>query len=474
MELLQQQARPLKRCLILVCAGALTGCATVVDIAERHGDANLVQERVMNQQLLLNIVRASHRQPLHFSRIPYIKLPLISSAPWELNFPFGVVGAYGRNSAKSTVGGALITVEVAPQDSQEFMQGITTPVGLNLMNLYFQQGWPKQLVLYLFVEELRVVQTVETCDALKQADDSKKPVCDPNKKPERLSSVIERIRNNPGKDGELADFAKAIDTITKCELFVRSDSPSKGPRLADPWTAPVSSLLEATNAGLIGPNGDGLSLLVPGLNRLELRRPAGVENAPDCELPGSSPSPQALVGASANGNAIASTLLTLLKSGGATERGKAAQAGNTDLGGAGVAFSKMGVEKLEKKTLSVEIATRSPDGMVYYLGEVLRHPGKVTVARDGDPKSRAFLFGAQVSEATTMDLLPKQAAVWVDYWDRRYSIPRPNTPVPSSPGVKADAPKDRSMQALALVGQILQLQNKAAVPPRSAAFRVEP
>ena len=255
----------LTRLVPLACAGALSGCATVVDIAERHRDANLVQEQVMNQQLLLNIVRASHRQPLHFSRIPYIKLPLISSAPWDLSIPFGVVGAYGRNSAKSSVGGALITVEVSPQDSQEFIQGITTPVKLTQMDFYFQQGWPKQLVLYLTVEELRTIEKTVTCETFKP-DGGSVEICDPTKPQKSTEAVVHRFRNNPGNKSELEEFAKAIDTITKCELFVRSDPVQRGPRLAEPWTAPMSGLPEAINSGLVGHDGHDhydLKMVIP-------------------------------------------------------------------------------------------------------------------------------------------------------------------------------------------------------------------
>ena len=465
----------LKQWILLACAAALSGCATVVDIAERHQDANLVQEQVMNQQLLLNIVRASHRQPLHFSRIPYIKLPLVSSAPWEFTFPFGVVGAYGRNSAKSSLGGALITVEVSPQDSQEFIQGITTPVKLTQMDFYFQQGWPRQLVLYLFVEELRLLEKTLSCEAYRP-EGSLIEICDPKKPPKSVEVVLHRFRNNPGNESELKEFADAIDTITKCELFVRSDPALRGPRLAEPWTSAMTGLPEAISAGLVGHDGQGMALQFAVQSRLELRKPGGESNSADCQLPepepvaqGSTPRTQA--------TALRSRALeTALLRAGAIESGRSIVSQSPPIEAPPASLTLADLQAMPKpgvKTQSVEIITRSPDGLVYYLGEVLRGPGRVTIARDGDPSSKATLFSAQISDAAA-GLAPSQSAVWVDYWGQRYSIPWPSSRVSDASRVGAAAPTDRSMQALALVAQLLQLQNKSTAPPRTTSVRVEP
>ena len=469
MELLKQHGGPLKRCLVLVCAGALSGCATVVDIAERHGDANLVQERVVNQQLLLNVVRASHRQPLHFSRIPYIKLPLLSSAPWELTIPFGVVGAYSRNTAKSSVGGALITVEVAPQDGQEFIQGITTPVRLTLMDFYLQQGWPKQLVLYLFVEEMRLRESIVECKPLTPGGIAAQE-CAESDLVVSPEVVVRRYRNNPGNPTQLQDFAKAVDRITQCDLTVESDPPKRGPRLAEPWTAPVAGLPEAISASLFGFDGQGLALQIAGSSRLKLKQPIK-GSTPACELPGD----QSEAGSSSAKLRLQDDPLTNLsstmKSRGAKARVPSGMAGGApdlkDLspGAAGTAGPG---DKLVKgqKSYAAELVMRSPDSMVYYLGEVLRGPGEVRVARNDDSKSRATLFTARISDAGSDSNLGDVAA-WVDYWGKRYSVPRPTADA-------SGGPTDRSMQVLGLVGQILQLQNKGAAPPRATTVRVEP
>ena len=463
-----QGERIFRRGTTVLAAVALTGCATVVDIAERHVDANLVQERVMNQQLLLNVVRASHRQPLHFSRIPYIKLPLVTSAPWELTFPFGVVGAYGRNSAKSSVGGALITVELVPQDSQEFIQGITTPVRLSLMDFFLQQGWPKQLVMYLFVEEMRALTTTVTCAA---AIKDGVPTKECNKDiPTESQEHLRRIRNNPGDVEQLKVFAQAVDAMTECELVILADPPKRGPRFAGPWAVSLAGLPEAMNANLVGHDGQNLVLQIAPTSRLKLKPLNAGSAAEKCTITkdgGSSVTQLDLGGSEA---VDPQALRTIISRGGATAKPRLGFAESQALKDPAQASysSTRPVEngKLETKSIAFELVTRSPDSMVYYLGEVMRGPGRVTVRRDTGGDSRATLFAVQKPEPPSGSQ-PQDAAAWVDYWGLRYIVARPQVD-------KAGAPTDRTMQALALVGQILQMQNKAPAPPRSTTIRVEP
>ncbi|WP_088281782.1 hypothetical protein [Ideonella sp. A 288] len=419
-----------RRAMIAATAALSAGCANVVDIAERHGDANLVQERVMNQQLLLNVVRAAHRQPLHFSRIPYIKLPLASSSPWEFTFPFGDVGSYTRNSVKTSVGGGLITVEVSPQDSQEFIQGITTPVRLGMMELYLQQGWPKQLVIYLMVEEIRLYR-----------------------KTDAGQEIVLRFRNDPGDPNDLDRFAEAVDDITACDLAISPEPAKFGPALAPLWNAPLAGVPEAMQAGVVGLNGKVMSLqLAPG-SRFKLVPRAGEADPKNC-LPADSDKTQISAQELRSSNVATKreTLMQVIRKSGAVDRRTAQTTSETG-----------------PSAYSAEFVMRSPDSMIYYLGEVLRNGGKVTVRRDRDD-SRATLFTVTAGPVG-FGSAPEAAAVWVDHWGTRYAIPRAD-----SLGAPASLtkPKDRSMQTLALVGQILQLQNKASAPPRSALVRVEP
>ena len=427
--------RPSVRIACAVAATAMTGCASVPDIAERHHDGNVVQERVVNQQLLLNIVRAAHRQPLHFSTIPYVRLPLVNSAPWTLTVPFGVVGPYGRNSLATSLGAQVITVEVTPQTSQEFMQGITTPVRPALMDLYLQQGWPQQTVLYLFVEEMRLIE--------------KKPGDEDGR-------AIERYRNDPANATEMKKFVAAVRRMTAhCDLRVGSNPPQPGPLLPAPMTIGLVGLPDAVNAGLVG-----------------ARTAADGKVALGLQLPGSAKVglvPKTLD----NGSSQASECLP--EQGIQTDRGKVTSGLRDQPGidrlfqvwrnaGARTAPPTKGGSGDETW---IELTFRSPDGMVYYLGELIRD-GAAPVDVVGSSGVEATLFKVDAAPVQT-GAASADAAVAVDFWNWRYSIARA-AGRPSSQG-----PADRSMQTLALVSQILQLQNKATASPRSTPpLRVEP
>ena len=239
----------------------------------------------------------------------------------------------------------------------------------------------------------------------------------------------------------------------------------------------MSGLPEAFSSGLVSHDGQGLALQLAVQSRLELRQPGGVSGPEDCQLPeadavgqGSVPRIQAI----ASNN---SALVSAFRKGGATEASRSGVSQGTSFRESPPvrpnSSDPLAKPQLVTTTQSVEVAMRSPDSMVYYLGEVLRGPGKVNVARDGDPSSKATLFHAQISDVGS-GFPPSQSAVWVDYWGQRYSIPWPSSRVSDASRVGLAAPADRSMQALALVAQLLQLQNKSTSPPRATTVRVEP
>src|SRR6185312_8616311 len=110
------------------------------------------------------------------------------------------------------------------------------------------------------------------------------------------------------------------------------------------------------------------------------------------------------------------------------------------------AFAKDG-DCADRPSLDIAITTRSPDGMIYYMGEVARallplHPEQaphdVTV-RSASGKRRALLA---LVESDASD-----AATRVEYHGRTYSVPRGDGHV--------------TMQAFELLQQVFALYNRA-------------
>lgn len=139
----------------------LAGCAgSQQHIARAAIEAHLAQEQTANQMLLLNLVRANLGYPLHFSRIDSMNLVAGDATP-TLGLSLGFLAADSNPGRALTIGatGTRPTLEVTPQDSKEFVQGLTTALGVDWMAYFVNQGWDMSLVVNLLIE--RVEKLVE-------------------------------------------------------------------------------------------------------------------------------------------------------------------------------------------------------------------------------------------------------------------------------------------------------------------------
>src|SRR5690349_8532779 len=84
-----------KLCLAVGLAGYLAGCAMLPKerISSSSTDYNLVVEKVQNEMLLLNVVRASKRRPLYFTGFNLLRGSLsYNFQTGNLTIPFGKIG----------------------------------------------------------------------------------------------------------------------------------------------------------------------------------------------------------------------------------------------------------------------------------------------------------------------------------------------------------------------------------------------
>jgi hypothetical protein len=157
-----------------ICA-ALLGCAIVDQYSGRAIVYNLEAEQAQDQALLLNIVRAYLRRPMQFTTVSTITGIATASAgtqytlPTNLPFRPPVQGATGIAAfpplpswqfSGSMSGGPAFTVPVL--DTQEFYQGILKPIPGQIWDLYLQAGYPRALLFNLLVQ--KVVMRKESCD----------------------------------------------------------------------------------------------------------------------------------------------------------------------------------------------------------------------------------------------------------------------------------------------------------------------
>jgi hypothetical protein len=168
----------------LLMTQGLYGCTVIDHYSGRAIDYNLEAEQAQEQALLLNIIRASQRRPMQFTSLQSVtgsgnvsgslQGGVVGSkqTPYISQFPFGNGGpntlAQSTNSAISRIAtgnvtgnatmGGTATFIVPVLDTQEFYQGILTPLTLQVVDYYIQQGFPPQLLFDLFVLKVEVTR----------------------------------------------------------------------------------------------------------------------------------------------------------------------------------------------------------------------------------------------------------------------------------------------------------------------------
>jgi hypothetical protein len=144
-------------------AFGLTSCA-IVDQYSSHAVAyNIEAEQAQEQQLVLNIVRASLRRPMQFTSVTTITGSQTVSATAGLTAPFGPhstsnTGTFGASAS----GGPIFTVPVL--DTQDFYRGMLQGIPPQLIDLLLHAGYSPELIFNLLIEKIEMTRVVEKGD----------------------------------------------------------------------------------------------------------------------------------------------------------------------------------------------------------------------------------------------------------------------------------------------------------------------
>ncbi|MGE0801754.1 MAG: hypothetical protein AB7G13_09785 [Lautropia sp.] len=140
--------------LALLCA-----CATVDNADSRMEAINRNITDARNKAILLNIARASYGHPLNFVAITSIGgnrslgggfgLPSLILGPTLGSDPRHYV--FGGNAVS---GSASNNFNINPLESKEFYTGLLAPLDLETAQFFISQGFPREIVFYLFVDWL--------------------------------------------------------------------------------------------------------------------------------------------------------------------------------------------------------------------------------------------------------------------------------------------------------------------------------
>lgn len=120
-----------------------------------------VIEDATNKLLLLNILRARDKAPLHFAHIPLIHESIQQTASLGVSAPFGWL----HNSSQRDIGTAGVNVQMSPSfdiahlNSKEFATGIASPIEPKFVKYWLDRGLDRRIVLLLFFSSAEIVET---------------------------------------------------------------------------------------------------------------------------------------------------------------------------------------------------------------------------------------------------------------------------------------------------------------------------
>lgn len=138
-----------------------TGCIAPIALDSSVMSYDRVTSGLLSQQLLLNIARARHHQPIHFTAVSNI------AATFNFQFSAGGTPALTGDSGGMIVpsfGGTVSenpTITIVPIEGEDFTKRLLTPVQENMVTMLLSQGADVDLLLRLLGDEYREFQGSE-------------------------------------------------------------------------------------------------------------------------------------------------------------------------------------------------------------------------------------------------------------------------------------------------------------------------
>ncbi len=382
---------------VTLSALALSGCLSGADIAERAVEHNIAVADTANKLVLLNVVRASLRHPVIYTQLTGVSEQISGGPSASISIPFGpdAFNAYSADGAFGASGYASIST--APLEDQEFYAGVMTPLSLGDIDYYLDAGWPKNLIWTLTVENFTATRSLYA-----QVIAASNAICATSIGAIQCTRLVAGPQPRMDAAGETvlldnnprnaAEFALFQDFLMRLELLDMS-----------------VELVTATN---------------------ELRLPATAQLLANAEQINNLLATGASV--RTEGREIVVTVpyaLPVLRIGGIERAG-------------------------EDRVVGLTAHTRSPDAILFYLGEVAGADQAIEVHVGGGTSARFVPLFPVKSCAGGCG----SSAVEVDYDGRSWAI---------------DADEGgRAMQVIALIHQVFGLHKRAYAPPSSNAVTV--
>jgi hypothetical protein len=173
----------------LLCIALLSGCAFRPAVTADAVSFNRSVEDASNRLILMNILRAAMRMPMQFTELTKVTGSIGGKATFPFTLPFDGKGGEAGPSFEMSGSDSF---DILNLSTQEFMNGIMSPVAPSLFRHFWDQGWTKDLLLHLFVHEARVGNR--------------------------------ELQNDPSNARELADFTDWVSCVVNSDPQLLSES----------------------------------------------------------------------------------------------------------------------------------------------------------------------------------------------------------------------------------------------------------
>jgi hypothetical protein len=142
--------------LCLISMLALSGCVSPIALNRAVGAYDEAITSAASKQLLMNIARAHHHQPIHFTGVSNV------AATFDFRFSAGGTPALGGLAGPILMpifGGSIAenpTISIVPIEGEEFTKRLLTPFQQNKLTLLLRQRFDVDHLLRLMAQEVRL------------------------------------------------------------------------------------------------------------------------------------------------------------------------------------------------------------------------------------------------------------------------------------------------------------------------------
>jgi len=148
--------------LAIAAAVTLAGCGLLSDqLVTDARDYNNAIERTVDQLMVVNILRARDRAPMHFADVPLIHESLQLTGGVSPIFLFGPLEKTTTRESAAIQASAQITpsFDLDNLDTKDFATGMASPVDSRYIQYWLDRGVAERIILLLFFPSFELVYT---------------------------------------------------------------------------------------------------------------------------------------------------------------------------------------------------------------------------------------------------------------------------------------------------------------------------